>query len=226
VHTAAISICLALNLSFSPPVTSSQERSEAQKFGALQLEERSVSVLQAVASQTEVRPSPLDAGKLTEGTPVRLRFTYAVVSSRVIAGENVTLEVVDPVTVGSIVAISPRALAEATVTVAQANRTLGRGGTLQLKMESVFLTDGESVSLRAVKDVRGGANEPALLASAGAAGLMYLAGSPVVFLFMVKGKTATIPAGTEITAYIAEEFPLDASKFHATQTGPQEKKHD
>jgi hypothetical protein len=141
----------------------------------------------------------------------------------VIAGEKVALEVVDPVLVGNLVAISRRGFAEATVTVAQAKRSMGGGGNLELKIESVRLADGELVSLRAVKDVKGGDGQPALLTSLGVAGMMYWAASPLVFLFYVKGKSATIPAGTEITAYIVGEFPLDSSKFPAADTIPQEK---
>ncbi len=139
-----------------------------------------------------------------------------MVSSQVIAGEKVPLEVVDPVLVGDLVAISPRTVAEATVTIAQADRSMGRGGSLELKIESVRLTDGELVSLRAVKDAKGGNNgQPALLAGLGMAGM--------VSLFYVRGKSATIPAGTEITAYIAGEFPLDPSTFHPADVSPQEK---
>jgi hypothetical protein len=97
---------------------------------------------------------------------------------------------------------------------------MGKGGNLELKLQSVRLADGELVSLRAVKDVKGGDNQPQLLTSLGTAGLMYWAASPLVFLFYVKGKNATVPAGTEVTAYIAGEFPLDPSKFHAADASP------
>lgn len=221
-YTAAVSVVLAFSLA-TVPVGTLQASILSQRSSALQQEQGSDSAQQDSPQQAEVHASPPDIAKLADGTPVRLRFVRTVTSSRVIAGEEVALEVVDPVLVGNLVAISPRALAEATVTVAQANRSMGRGGNLELKIESVRLTDGELVSLRAVKDVKGGGNQPALLVSLGTAGLMYWAGSPLVFLFYVKGKSATIPAGTEITAYIAREFPLDPSKFHAADAGPQEK---
>lgn len=222
-HTAAVSVFLAFSLGLNVPANTLQGGPEPQKLGAFQREERCDSVLPYYPQQAEVHASPPDSAKLADGTPVHLRFVRAVVSSKVIAGEKVALEVVDPVLVGNLVAISPRAFAEATVTVAQAKRSMGRGGNLELKIESVRLADDELVSLRAVKDVKGGDNQPALLTSLGAAGMMYWAASPLVFLFYVKGKSATIPAGTEITAYIVGEFPLDPSKFHAADTSPQEK---
>ena len=209
-YTPAFSVLLAFSLSLNVPANALQGGPEPQKLGAFQREERSDSVLPYFPQQAEVH----DSAKLADGTPVHLRFVRAVVSSQVIAGEKVTLEVVDPVLVGNLVAISRRGFAEATVTVAQAKRSMGGGGNLELKIDSVRLADGELVSLRAIKDVKGGDGQPALLAAA----------SPLVFLFAyVKGKSATIPAGTEITAYIAGEFPLDSSKFHAADTIPQEK---
>ena len=217
-HTVTVSVLLAFSLVLSVPLNTSQG-------SPLQPEETSDSVLQDSSPQSDLHASPPNTPKpaLTDGTPVHLKFARTVVSSQVIAGEKVPLEVVDPVLVGDLVAISRRAVAEATVTVAQAKRTMGRGGHLELKIESVRLADGELVPLRAVKDVKGGDNQPALLAGMGAAGLMYWAGSPVAFLFFAKGKSATIPAGTELTAYIAAEFPLDPSKFHAADVIPQEK---
>jgi len=224
-HTATVSVLLAFSLVLNVPLNSSQGSPASQKLLPFQPEETSDSVLQDSSPQSDLHASPPNTPKpaLTDGTPVHLKFARAVVSSQVIAGEKVPLEVVDPVLVGNLVAISPRAFAQATVTVAQAKRSMGRGGNLELKIESVRLADGELVPLRAVKDVKGGDNQPALLTSLGTAGMMYWAASPLVFLFYVKGKSATIPAGTEITAYIAGEFPLDPSKFHTADASPQEK---
>jgi hypothetical protein len=213
-HTAAVSVFLAFSLGFNVPANTLWPSPEPRKVGTLQREERSDSAPQDSPQQAQAQASPPDSVKLADGTPVRLRFVRAVVSSKVIAGEKVALEVVDPVLAGNLVAISRHGIAEATVTVAQAKRSMGGGGNLELKIESVRLADGELVSLRAVKDVKGGDGQPALLAAA----------SPLVFLFFyVKEKSATVPAGTEITAYIVGEFLLDPSKFHAADDSPQEK---
>jgi hypothetical protein len=102
--------------------------------------------------------------------------------------------------------------------MAQASRNMGRGGSLQFKIESIRLADGELVPVRAVKDVRGKGNRAAALT--GEAG--QLAG-PLGFLIYIKGKNATIPAEAEITAYTVGDFPLDASKFQDATMVPQEK---
>jgi hypothetical protein len=222
-YTTAVSILLAFGLGLNEPLTMFQEGPEPQKSRGLQREERSELVLQETPQQAEVPASSPERVRLTDGTQVHLRFIHAVVSTQVIAGEKVALEVVDQVLVGNRIAISPHALAEATVTVAQARRSMGRGGNLELKIESVRLADGELVPLRAIKDVQGGDNQPALLTSLGTAGLMYWAASPLVFLFYVKGKSATVPAGTTITAYIAGEISLDPSKFRAADASSRER---
>src|SRR2546425_5717658 len=151
-HSVTVSVLLTCSLILNVPLNTSQGRPVSQKLRPLQLEETSDSVLQDSSPQSDLHASAPNTPKpaLTDGTPVHLKFARAVVSSQVIAGEKVPLEVVDAVLVGNLVAISPRAFAEATVTVAQANRSLGRGGNLRLKIESVRLADGEFVPLRAV----------------------------------------------------------------------------
>jgi hypothetical protein len=179
------------------------------------------------SQQSERGTSPANASKpvLTDGTLVRLKFVRAVVSSQVIAGEKVPLEVVEPVLVGKLVAIPQHSAEEAIVTMAQAGRSMGRGGALQFKIENIRLADGELVPVRAVKDVQGGGNRAvALTGEAGmAAGFAFWPASPLGFLIYAKGKNSTIPAGAEITAYIVGDFPLDPSKFQDAAMVPQEK---
>ncbi len=162
---------------------------------------------------------------LADGTVVRLKFVRAVVSSQVIAGEKVPLEVVEPVLAGNLVAIPQHSGEEAIVTMAQAGRSMGRGGGLQFKIENIRLADGELVPVRAVKDVKGGEKRAVVLTGeAGmAATIAFLPAAPLGFLIYVKGKNATIPAGAEIPAYVVGDFPLDPSKFEQTAEVSQEK---
>ncbi|MGA8676485.1 MAG: hypothetical protein WB621_14810 [Candidatus Acidiferrales bacterium] len=58
-----------------------------------------------------------------------------------------------------------------------------------------------------------------------ATAIVFFPAAPL-FLFM-KGKDITIPKGTEITAYINSDVPLDASKFapvsgQGASLGPQQ----
>lgn len=169
--------------------------------------------LDSALGQSEQGNSPANAPKptLTDGTPVRLKFVRAVVSSQVLAGEKIPLEVIEPVLVGNLVAISQRTQAEAIVMMARPKRSMGRGGYLELKIESIRLANGETVPVRAVKDVKGEERKAVAIAVWS------------IWPFAVNGKNATVPAGTEITAYTAGNFLLDQSKFQNGAKGPQEK---
>lgn len=176
---------------------------------------------------TQAQPNPPAENakvELTDGTPVRLKFVRAVVSSQVIAGDKVPLEVVEAVVAGKLVAIPQHTSAEAIVTMAQAGRSMGRGGNLQLKIEGIHLADGEVVPVRAVKDSKGGNQPLARVGEAGmAAGFVFWPATPLGFLIYARGKNATIPAGAEVTAYIAGDFSLDPSKFQAVPQNLPEK---
>ncbi len=227
VHRAPASVLfLAFSLGFNARVSTSQVGFALRDPLELEQGQGSDSVV-GQSQQSERGTSPANAPKpvLTDGTLVRLKFVRAVVSSQVIAGEKVPLEVVEPVLGGKLVAIPQHSAEEAIVTMAQAGRSMGRGGNLQFKIENIRLADGELVPVRAVKDVKGGGNRAiALTGEAGmAAGFAFWPASPLGFLIYVKGKNGTIPAGAEITAYIVGDFPLDPSKFQDAAAVPQEK---
>lgn len=162
---------------------------------------------------------------LADGTPIRLRFARKVFSSEVIAGEKIPLEASEPVLVGEWVAIRQHSEQQAIVTMAQAGRSLGRGGNLQFKIENVRLADGELVPVRATKDVKGGGNRvAALTGEAGMiAGFAFGPASPLGFFIYARGKNATIPAGAEITAYTTGDFQLDPAKFRENAAAQPEK---
>ena len=217
-RTIVSALLVVIGLGLNVAITLPKGTAASQNLPMPELAQNSDSVLQ-ISQQPDQRSSLAVSDKLTltDGTPVRFRFVRAVISSRVIAGEKVPLEVVEPVLAGNLIAIPQRASAEATVTLAQAGRSMGRGGNLELKIEGVRLSDGQLIPVRAVKRVKaGGKRQPLILAGA-AAGMAYWPASPLGFLIYVKGKNATIPVGTEIIAYINGGFPLDASKFQTAQ---------
>lgn len=215
---------LAFSLGLNARVSTSQVGFVLRNLLELERGQGSDSVV-GQSQQSERGSSPAPKPVLTDGTLVRLKFVRAVVSSQVIAGEKVALEVVEPVLVGKLVAIPQHSAEEAIVTMAQAGRSVGRGGNLQFKIENIRLADGELVPVRAVKDVKGGGNRAvALTGEAGmAAGFAFWPASPLGFLIYAKGKNATIPAGAEITAYIEGDIPLDPSKFQGAPVVSQEK---
>jgi hypothetical protein len=109
----------------------------------------------------------------------------------VIAGEKLEFRVFDEVRVGDLLAIQTDCIAEAMVTLAQSKRAMGRGGNLEIKIESVHLSSGETAPLRTIKDVKGEGHKAAMIAGMVATGVVYLPAA--TFCLMVQGKDAVIP---------------------------------
>ena len=134
-------------------------------------------------------------------------------------GETVDFEVLEEVKLGNLLMIPKGGVAWATVTEAQSKRRMARGGKLDMNIDSVRLVDGEKVALRAVKEVKGGGHTGAMTGAIVGTAIVFFPAAPL-FLFM-HGKDITIPKGTEITAYINGNFPVDAAKFPGGATSVQ-----
>jgi len=127
------------------------------------------------------------------------------------ADERVDFEVLEDVKVGNVVVVERGAMAIATVTEAHPKRRMGRAGKLNMNIDYVRLVSGEKVSLRAVKGGSGGNHIAAMTGAMVATSIVFFPAAPL-FLFM-HGKDITVPKGTEVTAYVAADTPLDPAKF-------------
>jgi hypothetical protein len=156
---------------------------------------------------------------LEDGTPVKLRLGRTISSAEAHVGETVDFDVLEEIYVGKTLVVPKGGVAWATVTEAQSKRRMGRGGKLNMNIDSVRLADGEKVALRAVKDAKGGGHVGAMTGAIVATAIVFFPAAPL-FLFM-HGKDITIPKGTEITAYINGNVPLDLAKFSPQGAAPQ-----
>jgi hypothetical protein len=175
---------------------------------------------QQPASQAQAPPAspaaqapvaPLGKPVLEDGTPVKLRLTRNVSSADARVGDTVDFEVLAEVRVGDLLVVPKGGVAWASITEAQAKRRMARGGKLGVNIDSVRLIDGEKVALRAVREAKGGGHTGAMTAAMVGTAIVFFPAAPL-FLFM-HGKDITIPKGTEITAYISGNVPLDLAKF-------------
>jgi len=157
---------------------------------------------------------PLAFG-LEDATPVKLRINRNISSADAQVNETVDFEVLEEVKSHDVIVIPRGGTAWATVTEAQAKRRMGRAGKLNINIDNVRLTSGEKVALRAIKDVKGGGHQGAITGAIVATSIVFFPAAPLFLL--VHGKDITIPKGTEITAYINGDIPLDPKKF-VTQT--------
>lgn len=168
---------------------------------------------------TPVVKQPLAFG-LEDATPVKLRINRNMSSADAQLNETVDFEVLEEVKVHEVVVIPRGGTAWGTVTEAQPKRRMGRGGKLNINIDNVRLASGEKVALRAIKDVKGGGHQGAITGAIVATSIVFFPAAPLFLL--VHGKDITIPKGTEITAYINGDVPLDPKKFAAQTAVSQE----
>lgn len=172
------------------------------------------------SAQTTVTPSqtikqPMAFG-LQDGTPIKLRTNRNLSSADDKTGGTVDFEVLEEVKIGETIVVPRGGIALGTVTNGKPKGRMGKGGKLDITIDSVRLVSGEKVALRAVKESKGGSHTGAMTGAIVATSILFFPAAPF-FLFM-KGKDITIPKGTEITAYINGDIPLEASKFASVPT--------
>jgi len=168
---------------------------------------------------TATLKQPLPFG-LEDGTPVRLRITRNLSSADATTGDRVDFEVLDDVKVKDVILVPRGGIAWGTVTDAQHKRRMARGGKLDVNIDDVRLSDGERAPLRAVKEMKGGGHTGAMTGAIVGTAIVFFPAAPL-FLFM-HGKDITIPKGTEITAYVNGDIPLDPKRFALQNPAPQE----
>src|SRR5882762_10442512 len=171
-------------------------------------------------AKTETAPlkQPLAFG-LEDGTPIKLRLTRNLSSADATTGDRVDFEVLEDVKVKDVIVVPRGGLALATVTEAQHKRRMARGGKLDVNVDDVRLIDGEKAPLRAVKEAKGGGHTGAMTGAMIGTAIVFFPAAPL-FLFM-HGKDITIPKGTEVTAYINGDIPLDPKRFAQTTGNPE-----
>ena len=159
---------------------------------------------------------PLAFG-LEDGTPIKLRLTRNLSSADATTGDRVDFEVLEDVKVKDTIIVPRGGIAWATVTEAQHKRRMARAGKLDVNIDDVRLADGEKAPLRAVKEAKGGGHTGAMTGAIVGTAIVFFPAAPL-FLFM-HGKDITIPKGTEITAYVNGDIPLDPAKFQTKAIG-------
>jgi hypothetical protein len=142
-------------------------------------------------------PAPLSA-VLIDGTPLKLRMNSSTQPGSIRIGESLELEVAEDVRVGDVVVIAKGNAGRAQVTNLRSGGS-GRGGWIDLSLESVTLADGERIPIRALKakPVR---DQQALVVSS-------------------SGQDASITQGTDLTAYVDGNQQVDLTRLRAA-SGP------
>lgn len=163
-------------------------------------------------SSNSNQDGPPIAFTLEDQTPIKLRLNRNMSSADAKTGETVDFEVIEDIKVGDIVVIQRGASALATVTNAKPKGRMGKGGKLDIVLDSVRLVSGEKVALRATKETKGGGKTGAMTGGIIASSILFFPAAP--FFLLMKGKDIAIPKGTEVTAYVNGTISLDARKFN------------
>jgi hypothetical protein len=142
---------------------------------------------------------------------VKLRLAENLTSATAKTGDQVPFEVTEEVDVDGVPVIAKGGQALATVTDASPKKSMGRGGKLDVNVDSVRMIDGEKAQLRAVQDNKGGGHVGAMTGAMVATSIVFFPAAPL-FLF-VHGKDIVIPQGTEVTAFVQGDMKLDMAKF-------------
>jgi hypothetical protein len=198
---AAVLVCL---LSAGDP-SFAQQTSEIKATAAKPEQPTS-----SIPSKPTEPPTP---NTLLDGTAVKLRLKEELSSASAKTGQQVAFEVVEEVDVQGVAVLAKGGTALATITTAEPRKRLGRGGKLDVYVDSARLIDGEKVQLRAMKDTHGGGHIGVMTTAMVATSIVFFPAAPL-FLFM-HGKEVVIPKGTEITAFVQGDMKLDMTKMVA-----------
>jgi len=147
---------------------------------------------------TGASAAPVNA-VLADGTPLKLRMNSSTQSGNMRIGESLDLEVAEDVRISDVVVIAKGNVGRAGITNLRSGGGSGRGGWVDVNLESVILADGERIPIRAskVKTVR---DQQALVVSS-------------------SGQDASITQGTDLTAYVDGNQQVDLTRLRAA-SGP------
>jgi hypothetical protein len=94
---------------------------------------------QAAPAQTPSAPPPPNT--LLDGTAIKLRLAETISSSNAKVGQQVPFEVTEDVVVQGVTVLPKGAQAIATVTDANAKKSMGRGGKLNVNVDYIVLPE-------------------------------------------------------------------------------------
>jgi hypothetical protein len=169
-------------------------------------------LLLAQNSANRASSRPLNGFGLRDATPVYLKTAHDLSSTATKRGDILVLRVQAEVRISGVLLIAENAKATATVTEVQTRGRMGRGGRLNVRIDSVELVNGEKVHLRAIKTLDG--SRKGELAELMGLSLIDWEG----FLYwpilpFLRGNEVDLPAGSLVVAYVNANHPLKMSEF-------------
>jgi hypothetical protein len=156
-------------------------------------------------------PASLPAFLMKSGTPVHLELAQTICSAHAHASDRLVFLVVRDVVIGGFTVIRTGALAKGSVVAVKGKRFLGLGGDVTVRLDSVMLTNGQSMGLVASKEYKGKSRTLRMGVVMGIAGAVYWPSAPVFLLS--RGRDSTVLKGAELTAYTRDDSSLVTKDF-------------
>ena len=148
-----------------------------------------------------------------QGTSIRLRLSQNVSSADAKAGDAITLEVLDDVKVGQVIAIRHGAQARGKVTEAHSKRRIGRAGAVAINIASVEAADGTRVPVSVERKSKGDNKSGTITAGIVGSAVLFAPAAP--FFLLIHGKDTNIPAGTPVEVFASNDTNVDMSNAPA-----------
>jgi uncharacterized membrane protein len=147
-----------------------------------------------------VHAQAIEKVKLTAGTIVALSIENTITSEATV-GETVHFRVMRDVSVNDQVVIKSGSMATGKVVEVISRAGLGKGGKVTVKLNTVQSVDGQNIYLSGSLDKQGEDK----------VALTVILGLICLPLFLLKGGEANIPAGTEIRAYVEQDYSIEVN---------------
>jgi len=147
---------------------------------------------------------PQSAGTviLKEGTDVPLKFAEDLSSKTAATDDPVTLILDSDLRVGDVVVARSGSKAFATISSAKKSGMLGKGGELNIRLESLKVGDNK-IKLRGSKNKEG-------QGKVGTAVALTVLFGPIGLI--KHGKNVEVKAGTPLLAYVSDDIPLPPAR--------------
>lgn len=137
-----------------------------------------------------------DEVTIPDGTEFTVITTEELSSKTNVEGDSVSFKVKEDVAVNGKVVIAKDSLVKGIISNAEKSGRFGKGGKLNIRVESATTVDGQKIKLRASKSRQGEDK-------VGTTVVLAVLFGPLGFL--KKGKDAKVPAGTEVKVFADED---------------------
>ena len=158
--------------------------------------------LSVLTAQTGTTANNGENVNVPDGTEIKIMTIEEISGQKVVEGDPLTFKVAEDVKVNGKTVIAKDSIVKGMVAGAKKSGMMGRGGSLNIRVESAQTVDGQKIKLRSAKSNEGGNNTGSTVA------LTVLFG-PLGLLR--KGKAAKIKAGTVFSGYTDENKAVVAA---------------